>query len=316
MQGQTPDQLLCSSLDFNRLRYFWAVANKGGMGAGARFLGVTQPTVSTQIQRLEDELDAQLFDRSGRKLELTDIGRAVLRHADEIIRSGVELMTSVKSPPSDSAPIRLHVGVSNNVPKLIAMSLLEPAFGLNRPLELVYRERGENLMLAELVAHRIDLLLSDVPTLAASPGKPTTHVVGESAIGLFATPRLAARLEPGFPQSLQGAALVAPASGTILRASVDNWFEANRIKPTIVADADERAMMHYLASAGIGIVPIPTVASHELSRQYNLKRIGIMQGVREQYYAITVPRKLKNPAVAAILERARGRFRATQRQQR
>jgi len=300
--------------DLNRLRYFWAVATRGGVGAGARFLGVTQPTASAQIQRLEDELDVQLFHRRGRRMELTDAGRTVLRYADEIFRAGTELMTAVRGSIADT--LRLEVGVANSVPKLVARALIEPAFALGRQVELICHEWSAGEMLAELGAHRLDLILTDTAAPASTPGRPITHAVGESGIGLFASPRLAAKLRPEFPRSLQDVPLIVTTVGTLLRGLLDNWFGANNLRPRIVAEMDDRAMMHHFAQLGLGAVPVPTIIGSEVSRQFGLRRIGVLRGVRDQYFAITVERKMRNPAVEAILARARQRFRAAEREQR
>lgn len=141
-----------------------------------------------------------------------------------------------------------------------------------------------------------------------------THAVGESAIGLFGAPRLATQIRKGFPRSLHGAPMVATTRGTLLRTLVDNWCEANGVRPRIVVEVEDRAMMHHFAQIGAGVVPVPTIIGMEVSRQFGLRRIALLRGVRDQYFAITVERKLRHPGVAAVLSRARERFRATQRE--
>ena len=292
-------------LNYHHLLYFWTVVREGSISQACKKLRLAQPTISTQLHSLEDQLGEKLFQRSGRKLELTEIGRVVYGYADQIFTLGRELTDTLKGRPS-GRPIRFTVGITDAMPKLIAYRLLEPALRMPQLVHLVCLEGKTQQLLADLMTHGLDLVLSDAPAGPESHVKAYNHLLGECEIRVFGTPDLISPLKKGFPQTLDGAPLLMPVAGTALRRSLDQWFEQRSIRPRIVAEMADGALLKAFGATGNGLFPAPAAIEQEICRQYNVRRLGTIDGVHERFYAISVERKLKNPAVVAISASARG----------
>jgi LysR family transcriptional regulator, transcriptional activator of nhaA len=291
-------------LNYHHLLYFWTVVREGGISRAGKQLRLAQPTISAQLRALEERLGEKLFQRSGRKLVLTEIGRLVYGYADEIFALGRELTDTLKGRPS-GRPIRFTVGVTDAMPKLIAYRLLEPALRMPQPVQLICREGKPQQLLAELMMHGLDLVLADVPAGVEMPVKAYNHLLGDCAVQLFGNDELASQLKSGFPQSLNGAPMLLPMAGTALRRSLDQWFDQQSIRPRIVAEVEDSALLKVFGAAGAGIFAAPAAIETEIRRQFDVRPLGTIEGVRERFYAVSIERKLKNPAVVAISESAR-----------
>jgi LysR family transcriptional activator of nhaA len=291
-------------LNYHHLLYFHTVVREGTVTAAAKKLRLAQPTISGQIRTLEEALGGELFVRSGRKLELTELGHVVHRYAEEIFSLGRELMDTVRSHPTGQ-PSRLVVGVSDVVPKIITHRLLAPALALPDPVHIVVREDKTERLLAELSVEGLDLVLSDAPIAGQAHVRAFNHVLGECGVSFFAKPEIAKRLPRGFPRSLDGAPVVLPTPTTMLRRSLDAWFEALDVRPRIVAEVEDSALMKVFGEQGAGVFPAPTAVEREIVRRYGVRAIGHTDAVRERFYAITVERRIKHPAVLAISTAAR-----------
>lgn len=291
-------------LNFHHLRYFWAVAGERSVTRAAEKLHISQPTVSAQIRELEEALGEKLFVRSGRTLQLTDTGRLVHRYADEIFGLGRELMDAVRDRPTDR-PVRLQVGLVDSLPKLVVYRLLRPALSLPGRVQIVCREAAAEPLLAELAIHALDVVLSDAPAGPSVKIRAFNHLLGESKVGVYGIPKLAAAHRRGFPSSLDGAPIILPTENTALRRSADKWFNDHQVRPRVAAEFEDNALTNVFGQAGVGLFLAPTVVDAELSRQYGVRRLGILDEVRERFYAITVERRVTHPAVVAISETAR-----------
>ncbi len=290
-------------LNYHHLLYFWVVAKEGSIAKASEELRLAQPTISGQIHALEEALGEKLFNRVGRGLTLTDMGRVVYRYAEEIFSLGRELMDTVKDRPS-GRPIRLQVGIANVVPKLIAHRILEPALRLDQKVRVMVREDTSEALLAQLATHGLDLVISD-STLGNVKVKAYSHLLGESGVTFFASPNLAKKFRKRFPQSLDGADLLLPSDNTSVRRALDTWFESQGLRPVIVGEFDDTALMTTFGQNADGIFPAATALEREVQKQYGVQVIGRTDAVRERYFAISAERKLKNPAVIAITEGAR-----------
>jgi LysR family transcriptional activator of nhaA len=288
-------------LNYHHLLYFWTVVREGGISKASRVLRLAQPTVSGQIKALEEALGEKLFERRGRSLQLNALGQIVFRYADEIFRLGRELQDTLRGLPT-TRPRRLVIGVSDSLEKRVAHKLIEPALRTSQIRIVVYEARPDRLV-AELAVHALDLVLADAP--AASPVRAFSHLLGECGVGLFATPALARKLAPGFPASMEGAPLLTAAEGAALERSVSHWFESRHIRPRVVGELQDSALMETFGEAGVGAFPAPDAVEAEVRRAFGVERVGTLEGVRERYYALTVERKLRHPAVLAITEAAR-----------
>ncbi|MFN0149321.1 MAG: transcriptional activator NhaR [bacterium] len=291
-------------LNYHHLLYFWVVAREGSIVRAAKVLHLSHPTISAQIRALEGSLGEPLFRRVGRRLVLTDVGRVVLRYADEIFATGRELLDTVRGRPS-GRPMRLVVGVSNVLPKLVVRRLLEPIRGLDVPVRLVVRDDKPERLFADLSQHMLDVVLSDAPIGSASAVRAHSHLLGDCGVAFFAGRRVAARMRRRFPGSLDGAPVLLATEGSTLRRSIDTWFEKEGIRPVVVAEFDDSALLKSFAEGGWGAFPAPTVVTPVLRRQYGVLPMGVIPDLRERFYAITVERRIKNPAVAVICEKAR-----------
>ena len=291
-------------LNYHHLLYFWMTAREGGVGAAARKLRLTQPTVSGQLRELERNLGVSLFERDGGRLRLTPVGERVFEYADEIFALGDEILR-IASGRSQAQSVHLVVGCADVLPKMVAFRLLEPAFRLEEPVHVVARQGRVEALLADLCVHALDLVLADAPIPAATRVRAFNHLLGESEVGFFASPSLAEILRPGFPRSLTGQPVLLPASHTMLRRSLDGWFAANAIAPRLVGEFDDSALLKVFARAGVGAFAAPSVVRDELLATYGVDYVGACAGVRERFYAITLERRIRNPAVAAISEAAR-----------
>ena len=286
-------------LNYHHLRYFWMVAREGGLRRAAEKLHVSPPSISAQIRELEEALGEKLFRRSGRGNVLTEAGQVALRYADEIFSLGRELTGALKQAPSAKA-LRLHVGVADSFPKLVTQQILEPVFALPQVVHVICREGKVEDLLAQLVSHRLDVVLADEPAPGSLKVRVFNHPMGESGVTFCAAPRLAAALHKGFPRSLHQAPALLPAEGTGLRRSLDRWFQTLGITPRIVAEFEDAALMKVMAADGRGFIPVPSVVAEEAVDRFSLRIIGATEKCRDQFFAITADRRIHHPAVAAL----------------
>lgn len=291
-------------LNYSHLHYFWAVARDGSIAAACKRLHVTQPTISGQLRTLERSLGEKLFARVGRGLELTDAGRTVFRYADEIFALGGELVEALRGS-GGGRPAEARIGVADALPKLIVYRLLQPAMHLEEPIRLVCVEGKPDDLLAQLAVHRLDAVLSDTPIPSGVHVRAFSHLLGESAVSVFAARAHVEEHRSTFPDCLHDVPWLLPTRNTALRRLIDGWFENRSMTPTVAAEFEDSALIKVFGQAGAGVFPAPSVIQDEIQRQYDVAPIGEIDGIRERFYAISAERRVKNPAVLAITETAR-----------
>ena len=291
-------------LNYHHLLYFWVTAREGSVSRACVELGLAQPTVSGQIRALEKSLGERLFRKAGRNLEMTETGRLVYSYADEIFGLGRELQSALKGRPRDR-PMRFVVGVADVLPKLVVHRLLEAAYRLPGPVRLVCHEDKPERLLAALSLHDLDLVLSDQPVPPAVKVRAYNHLLGECGVSFFAAPALAGRLRPDFPRSLSGAPFLMPGENTVLRRSLEAWLGANGLYPVIRGEFADMALLKVFGQAGEGAFAAPSAVETEVRRQYDVALVGRTEEARERFYAISVDRRVKHPAVVAIRDAAR-----------
>lgn len=293
-----------TSLNYHHLRLFRAVAREGNLTRASKKLCLTPQTVSTQIRDLESDLGEALFTRAGRNMRLTDVGRVVLGYANEIFTVGQELREALRGLPTER-PLRLMVGVANVLPKIIAHRLIEPALKIGRPVRVVCEEGTPEKLLSELSVHRLDVVLSDAPIPNNVRVRAFNHHLGTCGVSLMAHRSLAGRLRKGFPDELTGAPLLLPTADTALRSKLDAWFQTRGIQPTVAGEFEDSALLKAFGQAGVGAFAVPSVIENEVSRQYRVKSIGVLEDVTENFYAISVERRVQHPGIMAICDAAR-----------
>src|SRR5215469_7251162 len=293
-------------LNYHHLRYLYVVGRTGSISKASQELHVSAPAISTQLRHLEEHLGEKLFTRSGRNLVMTEIGRVVFSYAEEIFGLGQELMNTIKERPT-GRPLRLVVGVVDVLPKIIVQWLIDPAFRLHEPVQIICREGNSDQLLSHLAIHQLDVVLSDVPVNPNLRVKAYNHLLGECGTLFVATPKLAKSLKKEFPQSLNQTPMLLPSENTAIRRSLDLWLNSQGIRPTITGEFQDYALLRAFGQAGRGIFPIPSVFAKQL-RQDSLQPIGQTEDIRNHFYAISAERKLKHPAVVAICDTARQRL--------
>ena len=291
-------------INYKHLHYFWVVAKEGGIARASERLHLTPQTISGQLSLLEENLGEVLFNRVGRNLELTETGRLTLSYADEIFSLGGELEEMLHNLPEDR-PLVFKVGVTDVVPKSIAYRLLAPSLQLPEAVRIICKEGDIDSLLTELAVHKVDMVIADGPIPSNVNVRGFNHPLGESGISFFAVPKLAKTLGKDFPQSLNGAPMLMPGEMTMVQSRLLKWFDGLHIYPRIIGEFDDSALMKAFGQAGAGVFIAPTAIAAEVEKQYGVINIGQTDEVIEQFFAISVERKITHPAVAAITETAR-----------
>ncbi len=286
-------------LNYHHLYYFWVVGREGGVVAAAKKLRVAPPTISKQLRQLEAAFRTPLLRRVGRRVELTEDGQRVFQYAEAIFTIGRELQDAVRRGGAGPRP-RLAVGIPDVLPKLVAHRLLRPVLQRHPETKLLCVESRHDDLLAELAAHRLDVVLSDAPASLGVNAPLFSHPLGECGTAFFAEPVLAERLRSGFPESLDGAPMLLPAARTMVRRDLDRWFMTLRIRPRVVAEFEDSALMKVFGQQGAGVFCAPAAIEREVERQYGVRSVGRGDEIVQRFYAISVERRSPHPAVETI----------------
>ncbi|MCP9758257.1 LysR family transcriptional regulator [Aquitalea sp. S1-19] len=291
------------SLDFSyrHLYYFWVVGKEGGMSRAAERLGMAVQTVSTQVRELERSLGVELLKPAGRKLVLTEAGVAALQQADLIFQLGEQLPALVRD--AVSVPVlRLSIGTSDGLSKLMVHRLLQPVMGV--PGMRLHCHEGEfDDLLADLALHRLDLVLADRPAPANPNIKVYSHALAVSALAWYGTPALAAEASADFPHSLARVPVLLPSAHSAVRARLELWFEREGVKPCVVGEFEDSALLNTFAAGGMGVFPAPERVHEELTRSVGVERIATCHGVEECFFAIGNEKKVQHPLLQRILQK-------------
>lgn len=291
-------------VNYHHLHYFWTVVRAGSIHKASEQLRVSSPAISSQLKLLEDQFGEKLLTRSGRRLVLTETGRTVFSYAEDIFSLGREMMDVVKSRPV-GRPLRLDVGVVDVMPKVVVHALLEPALKLREPVRIVCREATSDLLLGRLATHELDVVLSDSPVDPSVKVRAYSHLLGECGVIFVAGQKTAAQYRRSFPKSLSGAPMYLPTDNTAFRRNLDFWFESNGIRPAILGEFEDYALLRAFGETGTGVFPMPSVVEEQIRKQKALQIVGSTDEVQTQFYAISPERKLQHPAVLAIRNAAR-----------
>ena len=292
-------------LNYHHLLYFWTVAKEGSVTRAAETLHLAQPTLSSQIKKLEKSVGHDLFERSGRSLALTETGQLVFRYADEIFGLGREL-ADVLHNRTDEDKSRFLVGVQGVLPKLVAYELLRPALECEEnDYQIVCFEGKLNELLGELAMHRLDVVIADRPLTPDNHVRALNHLLGKCGVTVYGTSKLARKYKKNFPQSLNSAPMLLPTQNTSLRRQLEQWFDDNEIYPTIEHEFEDSAVLKVFGQEGHGLFMTPTAIEEDVCKQYSVKVVGRLPEIVERFYAISIEKRLKHPAVMKISEFAR-----------
>jgi LysR family transcriptional regulator, transcriptional activator of nhaA len=295
-------------LNFRHLQYFWVTARAGGVMRAGEQMHTTPQTLSGQIKLLEERLGRKLFRKSGRRLELTEDGRVALGYADEIFNLGGELESAMRQKRDGQRITEFRVGVADSVAKSVAYRLLEPALQMAEPVHMTCSEGKFQDLLAQLAVHRLDLVIADEPLSRRVSVKAFNHALGTSPVSFFCAPSLQPRLRGDFPQCLNGVPMLIQGAASSVRQQFDAWLTRLELHPQVVGEFDDGALMNAFGREGSGVFMAPSVLEEEIARQYGVIVIGRSDELVEEFYAISVERRITHPCVAAITDTARGRL--------
>lgn len=292
------------NLNYLHLLYFWTVARDGSIAKACDRLQISQPTISMQIRKLEKSLGHRLFDRAGRGLELTEVGRTVYEYAEDMFTLGRELLGALRGMPGKRSG-KLCIGIPAFLPTLITHRLLAPVFHLPENIQLVCHEDDLNGLVAGLARHKFDAIITDSPIHSASGVRCFSHLLEDSEIAFCAVPSLVKELRDSWPDSLEGVSILLPTVSTEMRRTLDRWFDHLPFSPNIVAEFDDTSLMKKFGAAGKGIFPIPLAILSEVKKQLGVELIARLPSLRVKYYVVTTERKLKHPGTIEIVRIAK-----------
>ena len=292
-------------MNFKHLHYFWATAKAGGVMRAAEQLHTTPQTLSGQIKLLEQQLGCALFRKAGRRLELTTAGRVALGYADQIFALSAELETALGAARSGQTALDFRVGIADSVPKAIAYRLLEPALGLAEPVRLICHEGAFRDLLAQISVQRLDLVIADEPMGRQLSVKAFNHPLGTTAMSFFAAPGLASTLAAPFPHCLDGAPMLLQGASSAMRQRLEVWLDQHGLHPRPIGEFDDAALMKAFGGEGRGVFMTPTVLEAETCAQYGVQVLGRAADLVEEFYAVSVERRITHPCVVAITQAAR-----------
>lgn len=295
-------------MNFKHLYYFWVTARAGGIMRAGEQLHTTPQTLSGQIKLLEDWLGRALFRKVGRQLELTEHGRLALGYADQIFCLGQDLEGALRQVRGAQKRLDFRVGVADSVSKSVAYRLLEPALQLDQPVKLLANEGKFDDLLAALALHRLDLVIADEPMHRRVSVKAFNHALGRSAMSFFCAPGLLSRVKGDFPACLDGLPMLVPGATTSVRQQLEGWFAKHQVVPVVVGEFDDAALMKAFGREGQGVFMAPTVLEKETCLQFGVTVIGRTDELVEEFYAVSVERRISHPCVLAITDAARGQL--------
>lgn len=290
-------------MNYKHLQYFHAVATGGSIARAAQRLHVTAQAISTQLGLLEDQFGAPLFRKKGRGLELTEAGKIALQYSERIFDLGNELEQTMRRGAAP-VPETLRVGICDIVPKTVAFRLLVPAREAGLAMRLICREGRFDALMVELAAHRLDLVLADRGAAPGGAVRAFTHLLGSSSLTVLGHPQLCRAWRGPFPACLDEAPFLLPGPEAAVRSQLQGWFEERRLRPIIVGEFDDGALLKAFARAGAGFMAVPTAVASVVGEEYALDKVGVIENVAEQFYAMTVERQRDHPAIRRILEQA------------
>ena len=291
------------SFSYRHLYYFWVVAKEGGIARAAARLDMAVQTVSTQVRELERSLGTALLKPAGRGLVLTEAGVVAMRQADQIFQLG-ELLPAAVRDAASSPGVRLAVGISEGLPKLVVQRLMRPVLA-EPQLRLLCHEGEQADLLAELALHRLDVVLAD-RTAPPNPNlKVYSHRLGSSPMAWYAPAPLYAAARRGFPKSLASVPVLLPTAHAAVRSGLDHWFERLGLRPRVVGEFEDSALLVTFGAAGMGVFPAAELIDEKLTSRYDVKRIGPCEGVEEHFFAIGTEKKVAHPYVLRLLPAGR-----------
>ena len=289
-----------ADLNFHHLRYFQTVAHEGNLTRAAQRLHVSQSAVSTQIRQLEQRLGQALFERRGRGLHLTEAGRIALDYADAIFASGRELLATLQQRGRQREVLR--IGSLATLSRNFQLACLRPVLGRS-DIEIILRSGSAAELFNALAAHHLDLVLTNYPPPVDGLSAFIVQRLDEQAVSLIGVPGLS---PPGLTlaERLERAPLIVPTTASGLRVGFDALTDQLDVRPQLVAEVDDMAMMRLLAREGIGLAVLPPIVVQDELDRGDLEEIEQLPNLAETFYGVTTERRFPNPLLAELLRTA------------
>lgn len=286
-------------LNYNHLRYFWVIAHEGGLARAAERLNVAPSALSVQLQKLEQQVGHPLFDRVGKRLRLTEAGRVALDYADTVFKTGEELLNTLRGRPDLDRKV-LRVGAIPTMSRNFQLEFLRPLVG-REDVELVVRSGSLRDLLQDLEAQVIDVVLANSPAPKDARSALRSRLLNEEPVAIVGRP---GPRPFRFPEDLDGAPILLPSLGSELRTAFDRLTDLAGVRPVIMAEVDDMAMLRLLARErqAYGLVP-PIVVRDELNSGV-LEELHRIDGLAERFYAILQDRRFPNPLLQILLPSA------------
>lgn len=294
-------------LNYSHLHYFYVVAREGSVRKAAEILHITPQTISGQIAILEQSIGAELFDRHSKRLHLNARGKEVFQYAEAIFDIGRELERALYVDDSLNRP-SICVGFVDVIPKVFAFEFLQHVFSHSPKARLVCREGDMDNMLAELVLNKIDIIISDRPGVPGTHIRAYSQVLGESGLSFYAADGIEIDAELPFPQCLDKLPFIMCGDKSTQKNNLLTWFDSLGLKPDIVAEFDDSALLKYFGQAGVGIFCTPTITEQHVREKYGVRVIGRTEDIKEQFYAITTKHRLKDDDIGYLIEQGQRLF--------
>ena len=292
---------MSARLNLKHLHYFWLIAREGSIAKASELLDLTPQTLSGQLSSLENHFGQPLFRRENRSLKLTEKGQWAFHYAEQIFALTEEMEAGIQDF-DQQGPLKLSVGISASIHKLIAWQLLEPVTCLERPVNLRCHSGRLNSLVRGLKKQDYDLVLTDQLPADFSTSDICVHTLLTTPLGLFATPEKVRQLQAGFPQSLQGEPLLATSFNTPYFQDLMLWFQKQRVTPELVAEIDDSALIKVFGSQGLGIFAAPHAIGDEVCRQYGVEELAVIEGVEDTLMALTRTPNPQQLGIRALLQ--------------
>lgn len=294
-------------LNYHHLYYFYITAREGSIHNASKVLNLTPQTVSSQLGTFEDYLGMRLFDRNGRRLVLNERGQLVYSFAEDIFGLGNELLQNLKYQQVGQQ-VTFVIGVTDVIPKVLAFDLFRSCIDHQSDIKLVCKEGGLEDLLADLAISKLDIIFSDRPVTPGSNVKVYNHRLGESGFTFFAAEKLQKELQGEFPKNLEQQPVLIPGDKSTQKISLLTWFENVNVRPNIVAEFEDTALMKLFGQAGYGIFGVPTIIEEHVKEQFEVEVVGRTNNIKEPFYLISPERKIKHPAAKPLFDFAKNLF--------
>lgn len=286
-------------LNYHHLFYFRTIAKAGGIAKAADKLRLGQPTLSTQLKQLEDALGRSLFERKNRSLVLTEAGKIALDYAENIFRTGDELL-QVLEDGAVSGRTDVKIGALDSVPKRLLSNLVRAALKEKNVTVSLLEGRGDELF-RELFSHQLDLIVSNYPPSSLEFGRIYSRSLAKVPVAVFASAEFIG-LKKKFPESLNGQPFILPTAHSKLRHDLDHYFKINGLRIIPIVETQDTSLQKLLGIDGLGLIPLPEFTAKDLVGEKKLVKLGTLQDVKEEFWLISAARKIENPVAARLMK--------------